>query len=114
MKDRREPGSVTLQIGAGEPQTISWPPANEREWEILSDYFRKQDEVLHKMRRAIVSLEKKVHWGIPTQAVLRRLCVYLCKDEDGNFVDPTTSKPEGDGSGVSDNGGAQDEDVQWV
>jgi hypothetical protein len=115
MTDHGEHRLVKLQIGAGEPRNIPWPPNTEEEWGILAAYFNKQDEILHKMRRAIVALEKKVHWGMPTRPILRKRCVYTCKDRDGNDIDPTNPRDEGDGSGAggNGNGGAQDEDIGW-
>lgn len=112
--------NVKLSI-KGEKFRIQWPPQSEEEWAILRAYFDQQDRIIHAMRRAIVSLEKKVHWGMPTRPILKRKCPYGCVDEDGDPVDPIDPRDEGDGSGGGSNGGEdecgeenpQDCDVSW-
>jgi hypothetical protein len=93
----------------GQAHTIHWPPETDEEWEVVARYLDLADEILHEMRRAIVSLEKKCHWGMPTRPVLRRRCPYRCVDEDGQDVDPTDENDEGDGSGA----GSGQQNIDW-
>jgi hypothetical protein len=119
MNGQDHDGIVRLSI-KGRKYRIHWPPTSEEEWEILRAYFDQQDRILHAMRRAIVSLEKKVHWGMPTRPILKRACPYRCQDDEGNPVDPIDPGDEGDGGG---GGGPpptecgeenpQDCDIEW-
>lgn len=93
----------------GEVRYAVWPPGTDEDWKVLFDFIKRQDETIHKLRRAVVSLEKKVHWGLPTTPVLKKWCVYRCFDEEGNPVDPASVDDEGDGTGAP----GQEEDDEW-
>jgi hypothetical protein len=99
------PDDRTIQITLpdGSSHRISWPPQNDEDWAVLEHYFRLQNEFLHKLLRAAVSLEKKTHWGLPTQPTLKTRCVYECRDpETGEVKDLLSTEDEGDTSGVGE------------
>lgn len=93
--------TVQITLADGSCHRISWPPSNDDEWAVLERYFRLQNEFLHKLLRATVALEKKTHWGLPTQPSLKTRCVFECRDpETGEPRDILSNEDEGDTSGV--------------
>lgn len=106
-----EEKTVQITLPDGSCHRICWPPSNEEEWAVLERYFRLQNEFLHKLLRATVALEKKTHWGLPTQALLKTRCVFECRDpETGEEKDPLSNEDEGDKSGVGAASGPGD----WI
>ena len=95
---------VVITLPGEDPREIPWPPGDDPEaWELVARYMRAQSASIRHLLRAIVALEKKCHWGVPTAPLLKTRCVYACVDPDtGDPVDPRDPGDEGDRDGEGD------------